>query len=486
MALADYMTRKPISEIVSDIEHHGFSKSLGALSITFIGIGAIIGTGIFVLTGQAAAALCRPRDRDFDGARRRCQRARRPVLRGAGLDRADRRARLHLLVRDARRIRGLDHRLGSGARVCARRRDGRGRLVRLPGAACSPISASRSRRIISAAPGTVLVAADGSTVTAIFNLPAALIAILVTVLLVRGVRESATVNGVMVVIKVAVVVLVIAVGVWFVDADRFTPLVPPNTGTFGEFGWSGVMRGAAVIFFAYIGFDAVSTAAQEARHPQRDMPIGILGSLAICSVLYIAVAAVMIGAGAVRAARRRRSDCNGGGRDQPDVVRGVVKIGALAGLSSVILVLSTVKGACSSPSRGMDFCPPLFSKVHPTLHTPWKSKIMIGTIVAIVAALTPIGIFGRNGVDRHAVRLHPGVRRGDVSAQERCRRGSSLPHTRRAIHSRFSALLFCLLLMSGLPFDTWLRLFVWLAIGLAIYFAYGRRNSALRKRMRLA
>src|SRR5262245_60918586 len=142
---------------------------------------------------------------------------------------------------------------------------------------------------LSAAPGTAVALVDGTTATAVFNLPAALVSLAVTALLVRGVRESATFNAVVVVVKVAVVLVVIGVGLIFMDPANWRPFIPPNTGTFGEFGWSGVVRGAAVIFFAYIGFDAVSTAAQESKNPQRDMPVGILGSLAICTVLYMVV-----------------------------------------------------------------------------------------------------------------------------------------------------------------------------------------------------
>ena len=147
----------------------------------------------------------------------------------------------------------------------------------------------------SAAPGTIVQLADGTAVTALFNVPAVLVAVGVTALLVRGIEESATVNAVIVGVKVAVVLLTIVIGAMFVQSANFHPFIPTNAGTFGEFGVSGILRGAAVIFFAYIGFDAVSTVAQESRRPQRDLPIGILGSLAICTVLYMAVSAVLVG-----------------------------------------------------------------------------------------------------------------------------------------------------------------------------------------------
>ena len=149
--------------------------------------------------------------------------------------------------------------------------------------------------LVSAAPGTAVVVLDGSTVTAIVNLPAILIALAATVLLVVGIQESARVNAVIVAIKVSVVLLIIGVGGLFISSDYWHPFIPANGGAFGDFGWSGVLRGAGVIFFAYIGFDAVSTAAQEAKHPQRDMPIGIFASLIICTVLYVLVSGVMVG-----------------------------------------------------------------------------------------------------------------------------------------------------------------------------------------------
>ena len=260
--------------------------------------------------------------------------------------------------------------------------------------------------IVSAAPGTVLVAADGSTVTAVFNLPAVVIAILVTTLLVRGVQESARVNGVMVVVKVAVVLLVIAAGISFVDTGRFTPLVPPNTGTFGEFGWSGVMRGAAVIFFAYIGFDAVSTAAQEARNPQRDMPIGILGSLAICTVLYVAVAVGHDRPGAVRGARRPGAD-GGDDRLRTRRPRGdprskacsvlmplLVKIGILAGLTSTMVVQMMAQPRIFMAMSNDGLLPPWMGRVHPRFGTPHLTTIATGAVVSLAAGLTPIDVLG--------------------------------------------------------------------------------------------
>ena len=203
---------------------------------------------------------------------------------------------------------------------------------------------------LSAAPGTLVKLADGSAVTAVFNLPAVLVTALVSLLLVIGISESAKVNNVIVVVKVFVVLAVIAAGAMYVNSGNWFPFIPANTGHFGEFGWSGILRGAGVIFFAYIGFDAVSTAAQEAKNPQKDMPIGILGSLAICTVLYVLVSGVMVGlvpyaqlgVPAPMAVAIDAAKAQAGAGFMGTVISAMpflVKLGAIAGLSSVMVVM---------------------------------------------------------------------------------------------------------------------------------------------------
>ena len=240
--------------------------------------------------------------------------------------------------------------------------------------------------------------ADGGTTTAVFNLPAVLIAVLVTVLLVRGVQESATVNAVIVVVKVAIILLVIVAGAAFVRHENYTPFIPPNTGTFGEFGWSGVVRGAAVIFFAYIGFDAVSTAAQEARNPQRDMPRGILGSLAICTVLYLLSSAVMVGLVPYQRARRPRADGRRGRRRARSrrghglgrlmrVIATLVKIGIIAGLSSTMVVQMLAQPRIFMAMAQDGLLPAWAGRIHPRFRTPHVTTIVTGVIVALAVGL---------------------------------------------------------------------------------------------------
>ena len=245
--------------------------------------------------------------------------------------------------------------------------------------------------------------------TAVFNLPAVLITVAVTALLIVGVSESAAgQRRRSSSIKVAVVLIVIGAGALFIDPANWHPFIPENTGTFGEYGWSGILRGAGVIFFAYIGFDAVSTSAQEARNPQRDMPRGILGSLAICTVLYVLVSGVMVGlvpykamlerAGAAgrrdrgrgRAARRARR-----GRRRWRVVKVLVTVGALAGLSSVMVVMMLAQPRIFLAMSKDGLLPAWAGRVHPRFRTPHISTIVTGVVVAIAAGLH---------ADRHARR----------------------------------------------------------------------------------
>ena len=258
----------------------------------------------------------------------------------------------------------------------------------------------------SAPPGTVIQVTGAEPVTAIFNLPAVLITVAVTALLVFGVSESATVNSAIIVIKVAVVLIVIGAGAFFINPANWQPFIPENTGRFGEFGWSGILRGAAVIFFAYIGFDAVSTSAQEARNPQRDMPRGILGSLAICTVLYVLVSGVMVGlvpyremlnepaplVVAVQAAADRAAGTAWQG--PMDIVKILVAVGALAGLSSVMVVNMLAQPRIFLAMSRDGLLPPWAGRVHPRFRTPHVSTIVTGTVVAIAAGLTPIDTLG--------------------------------------------------------------------------------------------
>jgi APA family basic amino acid/polyamine antiporter len=481
MADTSYMARKSVADIVGSADAEGahrLSKTLGATSITAMGIGAIIGAGIFVLTGTAAAQFAGPGiilsfvlggiACAFVGL---CYSELAAMLPVCGSSYTYTYATLGEVFAW---IIGWDLILEYAMGAATVAVGWSGYIVSLLHNVGIDIPPT-----LAAAPGTAVKLADGSTVTGIVNLPAIVIIAILTTMLVLGTKESARLNNIMVAIKLVVVVAFIAIGVFFVHPENWHPFIPANTGEFGNFGMSGILRGSAVVFFAFIGFDAVSTAAQEAKKPQRDMPIGILGSLVICTVLYILVAGVLTGL--VPYAQLNVPDPIAKGVDAIGVnwFSILIKIGALTGLTTVILVLLYGQSRIFFTMSQDGLLPPLFARVHPRLQTPHLSQIMIGTIVAIVAALTPINVLGEmvSIGTLFAFILVCGaviyLRRSDSDAS-RPFRVPGVPIV------PILGILFCLLLMVGLPLVTWVRLVVWLVIGLVIYISYGRNHSMLR------
>jgi APA family basic amino acid/polyamine antiporter len=331
----------------------------------------------------------------------------------------------------------------------------------------------------------VTVAADGHSLVAtgaLLNLPAVLIAAIVTVICYIGIRQSATVNGIVVVIKVAIVLAVIAFGAYYVNVDNWSPFIPENTtGNFGDFGWSGVLRASGIIFFAYIGFDAVSTAAQEARNPSRDMPIGILGSLVICTLLYILMSGVLTGmvpypqlndAAPVAVALQAHAGLNW--------LTVWVIIGALAGLTSVILVMILAQARIFLTMAKHGLLPPAMGRVHPKFRTPHVATAFTGVFAALVGGTFPIGLLGELvsiGTLIAFVVVCIGVL---VLRYKR----PDLPRPFRVKGVWTVAILgvfFCTAMILSLGAGTWLRLIVWTIVGLIFYAAYGYKNSKLRK-----
>ena len=335
---------------------------------------------------------------------------------------------------------------------------------------------------LSAARGTIVTLADGSTVTAVFNLPAVIIIALVTALLVVGIRESASFNNIIVAIKLAVVVMFIVGAASAVVAANWTPFIPPNAGTREAFGWSGVVAGAGIVFFAYIGFDAVSTAAQEAKNPQRDMPIGIIGSLLVCTVLYILVAGIATGVVPYK------------DLDVPDPIafaadragmgawmRRLIKLGAIAGLSSVILVMLLGQSRVLWAMSRDGLLPPFINRIHPRFKTPWITSIITGIVVAIFSAIFTVreaGSLVSIGTLLAFVIVSIGVMVLRV-------REPNLPRAFKTpaiwIVAPLGAIsaLYLMVFLSG---QTWLRLVIWLVIGIVIYFAYSMHHSKLNAR----
>jgi len=344
---------------------------------------------------------------------------------------------------------------------------------------------------LSAAPGTIVTLANGATATAVFNVPAVLITLAVTALLIVGVQESATVNAVVVIVKVVVVLLIVAGGAMFVLPANWHPFIPPNAGTFGTYGWSGVFRGAAVVFFAYIGFDAVSTTAQEARNPQRDMPIGILGTLVICTVLYIAVSLVMVGlvpykellnqpapmvvaidAGAARAA----------GTTWESILHGLrllVVLGTLAGLSSVMLVMMMAQPRIFYAMANDGLLPEWARAIHPRFRTPHVTTMVTGVVVSLAAGFTDIATLG-SLVSIGTLMAFVIV---SIAVIFMRRARPDLPRPFKVpfvpVLPIVSAIV-SLALMASLPWSTWERLILWMIIGIAVYAGYGVRHSRLR------
>ncbi len=314
--------------------------------------------------------------------------------------------------------------------------------------------------------------------TAMFNLPAIVIIFAATTVLAVGIRESARANAVIVFIKVAVILTFVAVGVFYIQPANWIPFIPDNQGEWGHFGWSGVFRGAATIFFAYIGFDAISTAAQEAKNPQRDMPIGILGSLAICTVLYIAVAGILTGIVPYRLLNVPEPIALGIDMTGNRWLAPFIKIGAIAGLSSVIIVMLMGQSRVFYSMSQDRLLPAVFSSVHPRFKTPFVTTLGTGAVVALIAALTPI--------DDVAYLVNIGTLFAFVIV---CGGVLVLRYRHPEIHRHFrvpavhfvciGGILSCLYLMSSLPAGAWVRLFLWMAAGTVIFFAYSRRKSRL-------
>jgi APA family basic amino acid/polyamine antiporter len=474
-------TKKSVTQLMSEVAGTGepsLKRTLSATNLVLLGIGAIIGAGIFVLTGTAAAQYAGPGIvLSF-------------VLAGlgclfAGLCYAEFASMIPIagsaytygyatLGEFVAWIIGWDlilEYLFAASTVSVGWSGYFTKLMQEIFGITLPASLTNAPFRSS---GGMSLEATG----AIINLPAVLLIAFLTTLLVIGIRESARFNNIVVILKVTIVFLVIGFGLMYVNPDNWVPLVPPNAGESGHFGWSGVVRGAGVIFFAYIGFDAVSTAAQEAKRPQRDLPIGILGSLAICTVLYILMALVMTGLAHYTELNVPDPVYVAIDKAGPALVwlKKFVVVGAVAGLASVVLVMLLGQPRIWYSMARDGLLPPVFGRVHSKFQTPYLSTIITGTVAAVIGGLFPIGILGELvsiGTLLAFIIVSAGVLvlRYRSPELERPFRTPLVPAV------PILSIVICGFMMSFLPADTWLRLIIWMAIGLVIYFLYGRHHS---------
>lgn len=321
--------------------------------------------------------------------------------------------------------------------------------------------------------------ADGSAVHGIINIPAALVVVLMTAILIRGTKGSAIVNGIIVFLKVGVVLVFIALGWQYIDPANYHPYIPENTGTFGQFGWSGVLRGAGLVFFVFIGFDAVAASAQETKNPARDLPIGIIGSLVVCTVLFGLFGHVMTGLANYKEFANSGAPVAIAIEKTPYAwLSQAIILAILIGYTSVILIDLMAQSRMFYSISKDGLLPKMFSDVHSKFKTPYKSNIILCLFIGLFAAFVPMNVVGEmTSIGTLLAFLMVCV--GILILRK------TNPEARRPFRVPLVPLipilgiLTCIAMMVFLPWETWLRLAVWLVIGLAIYFGYGKKNSKL-------
>jgi APA family basic amino acid/polyamine antiporter len=482
--MSDLLRKKSVALLISESHsgEHTLKRSLGSMALVALGIGAIIGAGLFVRTAAAAGSHAGPAviisfliaglGCAFAGL---CYAEFAAMIPVAGSAYTYSYATLGEFVAW---IIGwdlvLEYSLGAATVAIAWSEYLNNLLgnfgMHIPYQYChSPFQ----------------TAADGAH--GLINLPALFILLVISLVLMRGTQESAFVNGIIVIVKVAIVLLFIALGWKFIRPENHVPFIPENTGVFGEFGWSGILKGAGIVFFAFIGFDAVSTAAQEAKEPQKGMPIGILGSLVVCTFLYVLFSYVLTGVA------NYKDFGTGGAGHEASVAYAIttympgyswlsvmITVAILAGFSSVILVMLLGQSRVFFSMSKDGLLPAVFSDLHPKFKTPFKSNALLFLFVSVFAAFVPgdtVGDMTSIGTLFAFVLVCAGIiimRKTD-------------PDTPRPFKTPLVPLvpilgiLVCAAMIYGLGVENWIRLFVWLGIGFVVYFGYSIKNSKLNK-----
>lgn len=495
-SMSNLWVKKPMKVLMAEAEGEagGLKRTLGATSLVALGIGAIIGAGLFSITGLAAANNAGPAVTiSFIIAAIGCAFAGLCYAEFASMIPVAGSAYTYSYATMGEFIAWI---IGWD-------------LVLEYAVGAATVSISWSRYLqkllgdyfgihldpkITLSPFETATNAAGETISGIINLPAVFIVVLMSLVLIRGTRESAFVNGLIVALKVAVVLIFIGLGWSYIDTANYSDYIPDNRGTWGEMGWSGVLRAAGIIFFAYIGFDAVSTAAQEAKNPKRDMPIGILVSLFICTILYILFAHVMTGVAnyqsfagqdgiaPVAVAIDHIGHTGPDGTIIPDFpwLNKAIIIAILAGYASVIMVMLLGQSRVFFSMSKDGLLPRVFSQVHGKFRTPAKSNLLFMLFVSLFAAFVPASVVGEM-TSIGTLFAFALVCLGVLVMRYR------MPDLPRAFRTPFVpvipilGILACLLMMLSLPLDTWIRLIIWLAIGLAVYFGYSSKNSRAQK-----
>ncbi len=476
----DLLRRKSVTDLQNEaLTDHSLKRALGALNLTLLGIGAIIGTGIFVLTGTVAAVNAGPAvvlsfilagiASIFAAL---CYSEFASLVPMAGSAYTYGYATLGEIFAW---IIGWDLVLEYALGAVTVAIGWSGYVVSFLHDIGLDVPCA-----LSGARGTVVKCADGTSMTAVFNLPAVVIIALVTTLLVIGIKESATTNNVIVFIKLAVVVLFIVFAAHAVNPANWHPFIPPAEGQ-GHFGWDGVVAGGGIVFFAYIGFDAVSTAAQEAKNPQKDMPIGIIGSLLICTLLYILVSGIATGVTPYKDLNVPDPIAVAADRAGLGWMSTLIKLGAIAGLSSVILVMLLGQSRVFWSMSRDGLLPQVINRIHPKFQTPYVTSIVTGIAVAFFAAILPI----RDAASLVSIGTLLAFVIVSIGVIVLRVREPNLPRAFKTpaywIVAPLGAIS-ALYLMIHLSRTTWERLIIWFVIGMFVYFGYGVRNSKLARK----